>query len=189
MKNVAVFASGVGSNFIKIHQNIEKGVIPAKLSLFVSDHKDAPSVTYAINQKIPFYVFCANDYSDKKDYELNILEHLRKQNIDLIILAGYMRIIGKTLLDAYPNKIINIHPSLLPSYKGKHAIERAWNAKEKKTGVTIHYVDDKIDHGKIILQKTIDVKHQSIEDLTDDIHKVEHELYTKTICKVLEDMK
>ncbi|MDY0295209.1 MAG: phosphoribosylglycinamide formyltransferase [Acholeplasmataceae bacterium] len=189
MKNVAVFASGFGSNFIKIHQNIEKGIIPAKLALFVSDQKDAPSVSYAINQKIPFYVFCAKDFTDKRVYELHILEHLRKQHVDLIILAGYMRIIGKTLLDAYPNKIINIHPSLLPMFKGKHAIERAWNAKEKKTGVTIHFVDEKIDHGKIILQQSIDINHSSIEELTDNIHKVEHDLYTKAICHVLEDLK
>lgn len=188
MKNIAVFASGFGSNFIRIHQNITKGVIQANLSLFVSDQKDAPSVNYAVNQSIPLYVFNANEYTNKRDYELEILKHLQEQRIDLIILAGYMRIIGKTLLDAYPHKIINIHPSLLPLYKGKNAIQRAWDAHEMKTGVTIHYVDEKVDHGIIITQQELIINHTSVDHLTEDIHKIEHELYTKVICQLLEDM-
>lgn len=189
MKHLAVFASGTGSNFIEIHQNVINKIIPAKLVCFVSDQEKAPSVSYALKNNIPSFVFNIDHYSNRKTYETALLNFLKTYEVDLIVLAGYMRIIGPTLLNAYPNKIINIHPSLLPLYKGKDAIKRAWDAKEDKTGVTIHYVDAKIDNGKIIMQKELPIQYATLDELIKAIHGIEHEMYTQAINLILEELK
>jgi len=187
MKRIAVFASGTGSNFKAIHQNILNGLIPAELACFVCDHPDAQSANYARDHRIDSFIFEPSTYKHKNDYELEILAYLNRHQVDLVVLAGYMRIIGQTLLHAYPNQIINIHPSLLPLYRGKDAIKRAWDHCEEKTGVTIHFVDEAVDHGKIILQEELIIDHASIDELTEAIHLIEHRLYTQAICLLLED--
>ena len=186
MKKLAIFASGQGSNFIAIHKNTVKGVIPAKIALFVSDNPSSNAVNYARKNKIPSFIFHPKDYLNKTEYETKILTLLKEYHIDLVILAGYMRIIGPTLLHDYSRHIMNIHPSLLPRFKGKDAIIKAWESNVQYTGVTVHYVDEYIDHGEIILQEEIEIKHKTINDLTKDIHAIEHKLYTKAILKVLE---
>jgi phosphoribosylglycinamide formyltransferase 1 len=189
MKNIAVFASGYGSNFMKIHENTLNGKIQARLAFFVSDQPEAHAVLYAKKHQIPSFIFHATDYTKKSIYEDIILSMLRTHQVDVIVLAGYMRKIGHTLLDAYANRIINIHPSLLPLFKGKDAIRQAWESKVPVTGVTIHYVDEEIDHGTIIMQESIVVTHPTIEALTEDMHQIEHRLYTEAIRTLLEDMK
>ena len=173
---------------MKIHENIKNGKIRAKLVLFVSDQQGAHSVHYAKDQGIPMFVFDQRDYENKTVYERMIVSLLDQYQVDLVVLAGYMKKIGPTLLKAYEHKIINIHPSLLPLFKGKDAIHQAWESKVQMTGVTIHYVDEKIDHGKIIIQESLKVTHHTIEELTEAIHQIEHRIYSETIHKLLEEM-
>ena len=132
------------------------------------------------------YVFTLKDYKDKEEYEKAIIKVLKENKIDLICLAGYMKICGSTLLEAYPNKIINIHPALLPAFKGAHAILDSYNYGVKVFGVTIHYVSAEIDGGKIIAQGVIDYKEgDSIEVVEEKIHQLEHILYVDTINKLI----
>ena len=188
MNNIAIFASGTGSNFLAIHQAIKEKTLNASISLFVSDKPNSVSAKMALELGLNVYIFNSKSYKNKKEYEVEILQKLRQENITLIVLAGYMKIIGKTILDEYERRIINIHPSLLPLYKGKDAIAQAYNDNALKTGVTIHYVDKGIDTGDIISQEEIKIYPEySLSDIEREIHKVEHSLYSKTIQKLLEE--
>lgn len=188
MKTIAIFASGTGSNFQNIVEAVERKELEAKIALLVCDKIGAPVVEKAKKANIPFFQFNPKEYASKADYERVILEKLREYDVEWIILAGYMRLIGPTLLASYPNKIINIHPSLLPAFPGKDAIGKAYRAKVKTTGVTIHYVDEGIDTGPIIAQQEIPIDPEdTLADLEEKIHQVEHELYPKVIQRLLSE--
>ena len=134
---------------------------------------------------VPTFVFSAKDYASKADYEREIVSRLRAAEVELICLAGYMKIVGEELLSAYEGSIINIHPSLLPSFKGARAIEQAMEYGVKIFGATIHYVDSSLDGGRIIAQRAVEYDGNSIEEVTAKIHSIEHELYIQTISKLL----
>ncbi|UII56339.1 phosphoribosylglycinamide formyltransferase [Cytobacillus spongiae] len=186
MKNIAVFASGNGSNFQAIIEAIQSGQLNANIQLFVSDKKKAYAIERAKKANIPHFVFTAKEYESKAAYEEAILEHLHEHNIDFIVLAGYMRLIGETLLRHYEGKIVNIHPSLLPAFPGKDAIGQAFDARVKVSGVTVHFVDAGMDTGPIIAQKAIEISDdESRESLQAKIHQVEHELYPAVLQKLL----
>jgi len=153
--NLAVFASGNGSNFEAIVQAEKKGTIDGTVKLLVCDKKDAYAIKRAEEHQIPVFVIQPKEYASKANYEAIILEKLESLNIDYIILAGYMRLIGETLLHAYKNRILNIHPSLLPSFPGLDAIGQAIKAGVKVTGVTVHYVDEGMDTGDILSQEEV----------------------------------
>ena len=189
MINIAVFASGTGSNFLAIHDAILNNELPCKLSLFVTDKIHSKALQNAKKRSLNTYAFTANDFPSKEAYEKEILHKLQEQNIDLIILAGYMRIIGSTILNSYENNILNIHPSLLPLYKGKDAIGQALLDNATKTGVTVHYVDSGIDTGKIIIQEELEIhQNETRESLESRVHQIEHKLYIKAIKKVIKEM-
>lgn len=186
MKNVAIFASGSGSNFQAIVEAVKSGSLQANISLMVCDKVGAFAIERAKKENIPQFVFTAKDYNSKAEYEKEILNKLREYDIDLIVLAGYMRLIGSTLLREFEGKIINIHPSLLPAFPGKDAIGQALNAKVKVSGVTVHFVDEGMDTGPIIAQKEIEISDdESLESLQTKIHAIEHELYPAVLQKVL----
>lgn len=186
MKQLAIFASGTGSNFDAIVKSINYGEIPAKAVLLVCDKVGAPVIEKAKAQGIETFVFTAKEFASKEAYEAEILAALKKHKVEWIALAGYMRLIGDTLLKAYEGHIINVHPSLLPKYKGKDAIERAFEAGDKTIGITIHYVDSGMDTGEIIAQESIELTgDESLEDVTQKIHQVEHKLYPQTLAKLL----
>ena len=186
MKNIAVFASGSGTNFEAIVSACESGKIKdAKVLLMVCDKKDAFVITRAKNHNVEQFVFNAKDYSSKEEFETVIVKKLDELKIDLVCLAGYMRYIGKVLLDNYEGRIINIHPALLPSFKGAHGIQDAFNYGVKVFGVTVHYVDSGVDSGKIIMQRGFEYYGNDIEELEAKIHAVEHVLYIEAINKVL----
>ncbi len=186
--NIAVFASGNGSNFAAIAEAVKTGKIKASLKALIVDKPKAYVITRAKEYNVPCYVIELKNFNSKKEYEEKIVSILKPLNIDLICLAGYMKICDEVLLNNYPNKIINIHPALLPAFKGAHAILDAYNYGVKVTGVTIHYVNKEIDGGKIIAQEAIMIAdEEKIEDLEARIHEVEHNLYVKTINKLLED--
>lgn len=189
-KRIAIFASGAGSNFNAIANAIEKKEIAAEIAILVSDCPECGAVEIAKKRGIDVFAFNPKDYHNKHAYESKIYDILKDCEVDLIVLAGYMRILGPTLLRVFHQRIINIHPSLLPKYKGLDAIGQAMNNRAKKTGVSIHYVDEGIDTGKIIIQKSIKInKDETREDLEARIHRIEHQLYPKTIKKILEEMK
>ena len=134
---------------------------------------------------IPKFVFSAMEYASKEEYEQKIVERCQQAGVELICLAGYMRIVGKTLLDAYNGHIINLHPSLLPAFKGARAIEQAMEYGVKIFGATIHYVDESLDGGRIIAQRAVEYDGDSLEEITAKIHALEHQLYIETIKKIL----
>ncbi|AME09457.1 MULTISPECIES: phosphoribosylglycinamide formyltransferase [Gemella] len=185
MKKVAIFASGTGSNFEKIADDKrlkEKMVI----ELLVCDKKNAAVIKKAQARGIPTYVFSAKNFSTKQDYEKEIFEKVK--NFDYIFLAGYMRIISPYFLENYKKTILNLHPSLLPKYKGKDAIKQAFNARENKIGISIHYVNEELDGGRVIAQRSLKVSSDdTLETITEKIHKLEHELYPNVILKLLEE--
>ncbi len=192
MMKLAVFASGTGSNFDAIVQAIEAGELDAEVSLLVCDRIEAPVVEKAQRADIDTVVFNAKVYENKAAYEQALLKDCQEREIDYIILAGYMRLIGPTLLKPYEKRIINIHPSLLPAFPGKDAIGQAFDKQVKMTGVTVHFVDDGMDTGPIIDQEAIRIEDSdSKEDVQKKIQAIEHQLYPRVIQSLLvkEDAK
>jgi phosphoribosylglycinamide formyltransferase 1 len=181
---IAVFASGSGSNFQAIQEAIEHGVLDAKIELVVTDKPGAYVVTRANNFQLEVLQLAPKDFSTKQEYEKIIVEELRKRDVQWVVLAGYMRLIGDVLLDAYTKRIVNIHPSLLPSFPGKDAIGQAMAHGVKVTGVTVHYVDAGMDTGPIIAQEAVNVVEGNREETEKLIHTVEHTLYTSTLKKI-----
>ena len=189
MINVAVFASGSGTNFQAIVDSIENGDLQANLALLVCDKPGAYVIERAERAGVPTFVFSPKSYQNKVEFENVILEKLMQSGVEFIVLAGYMRLIGDTLLSAYKEKMINIHPSLLPAFPGKDAIGQAFRAGVKETGVTIHFVDEGMDTGPIIAQKGLQVKeNETIESLQSRIHQIEHTFYPETLNNLFKKM-
>ena len=184
MKRLAVFASGSGSNFEAIVRACEEQRIPARVTMLVTDHPEAYVVKRALKHGIAVFAFRPKEFESKAHYEQAIIHALGEQ-VDLICLAGYMRIVGQTLLSQYTGRIINIHPALLPSFAGAHGIRDAFDYGVKVFGVTIHYVDETLDGGKIIRQRGFEYYGNDIEELESKIHQVEHQLYVETINELL----
>lgn len=185
MKKVAIFASGNGSNFEALISSNEINKL-ADINLLICDNPNAKVIDKAKKYNIEKFIFNPKDYISKKEYEDEILSKV--QNIDIIFLAGYMRIISKNFLEKFNGKIINIHPSLLPKYKGVESIKRAYENKEEYIGVSIHYVNEEIDGGKIIAQEKFKVDYnKSLEEIIEEVHKIEHKLYIKTAIKILKE--
>ena len=178
MRRLAVFASGSGTNFEAIVTACERGVLDAEVVLMVCDKPGAKVVERAAAHGVGAFVFAPKQYASKADYEREI--------VALVCLAGYMRIVGDVLLGAYGGRIINIHPSLLPAFRGAHAIEQALEYGVKVFGVTIHYVDAELDGGRIIAQRAFPYEGDDIGELEAMIHAVEYPLYIETIKKLIE---
>jgi len=178
---VAVFASGSGSNFQVIADAAKAGELHAEIVAIVTDKPQAYVVERATSAGVSVIATSPKDFASKAEHEAAILEKLTELDVEWLVLAGYMRLIGDTLLSAYPTKIINIHPSLLPSFPGKDAIGQALDHGVKVTGVTVHYVDAGMDTGPILSQQAVEVVDGDREKTEQRIHAVEHELYTKTL--------
>ena len=183
MKRIAVFASGNGSNFEAIAAACERGEIPARIALAVCDKPEARVVERAANHGVEFR---PKEYGSKADYEREIVRRLDAAQVDLVCLAGYMRLCGEELLGAYGGRIINIHPALLPAFKGAHAIRDAFEYGVKVYGVTIHGVDAWLD-GPIIAQRAFAYEGRDLDELEAMVHAVEHPLYIETIGKLLKE--
>ncbi|MCL2572736.1 MAG: phosphoribosylglycinamide formyltransferase [Defluviitaleaceae bacterium] len=182
MKNIAIFASGNGSNF----EAIATANINAKIKLLICDKPGATVIARAERLGIPALIYNPKDYPNRAAYEEQILTNLKDAEAEYIFLAGYMRIIGSTLLEAYEGRIINIHPSLLPEFPGLDAISKAFSSGVKQTGVTIHYVDAGVDTGPIIAQEAVDIlPGDTLEALEARIHQVEHKLYISVLKEIL----
>ena len=182
---IAVFASGYGSNFEVITRAAQAGVIPAEVVLMVCDKPSARVCGLADDLGVEKFAFSPKDYESKSHYEQEIVRLCRERGVELICLAGYMRLVGEELLGAYRGQIINLHPSLLPAFAGVKPIERAMEYGVKVYGATIHYVDETLDGGKIIAQQAIAYEGSDIEEITEMIHAAEHKLYIQTLQKLL----
>ena len=181
---IAVFASGSGSNFAALAEACKAGRIPAEIVLMVTDKLDAFVNERASQIGIPIAAISPRDFDSKQAHEQAILKALQEAQVEWLILAGYMRLVGPDLLGAYPERIVNIHPSLLPSFPGKDAIGQAVAAGVKVTGVTVHLVDEGMDTGPILAQQAVTVIDGDIERTAAAIHAVEHELYTTTLQNI-----
>jgi len=180
--NIAVFASGRGSNFSAIARSIKSGKIQACLSLLVCDNPGAAVLDKAKRAGVKAALVKRYDFSLSKDFEGAIIDLLRENKIELIVLAGYMRLLSPAFVQEFSGRIINIHPSLLPSFKGTQAIKDAFDYGAKVTGVTVHFVDEKMDHGPIILQGALRIEEDdTLESLEGKIHKLEHKLYPEAV--------
>ncbi len=183
---IAVFASGSGSNFQAIQEAIDRGELHAKIELVVTDKPGAFVVTRAENFGIPVLALSPKEFSSKAAYENAIIDALQECDVKWIVLAGYMRLISDVLLAAFPQRIVNIHPSLLPAFPGKDAIGQAMNHGVKITGVTVHFVDEGMDTGPIVAQAAVPVIEGNQEATEAAIHEQEHLLYTKALKQLLQ---
>ena len=180
--NIAVFISGQGSNLRSLIK-FQKKKSKYKINLIISNNSKAKGLVYSKKFKIKKKII---NYSNTKNAEKKILKYLKKNDIKLICLAGFMKILSKNFIKSFNNKIINIHPSLLPKYKGLNTHHRAINNNDKYSGCTVHYVSSRLDSGKIIMQKKVKIlKKDSPKSLAKKILKQEHILYTKALNKVL----
>lgn len=185
---IAVFASGNGSNFQVIADAVNKQEIEGEIVLLFSDNHQAKVLSRAEKLGIPTQTFSPKDFSDKSTYEAEILHMLEEEVVELIVLAGYMRLIGPALLEAYPERIINIHPSLLPAFPGLHGIRDAYEARVAETGVTVHYIDKGIDTGPIIAQEKVPITPEdTLESLEEKIHQTEHRLYPTVLKRIIKE--
>ena len=179
-----VFISGKGSNLKNLIINSRDNSFPIKINLIICNNKKAYGINYAKKYRIP-YIFIN---TKMKNYENRILLYLKKYKISFICLAGYMRIISEKILNNYRKRIINIHPSLLPKFKGLETFSRVLKSKEIKTGCTVHFVNKKLDSGSTITQKFFYIKTKdNVEDLKKKTQKLEYRAFPEAIIKIFRD--
>ena len=183
MKRIAIFASGSGSNAENI-ANYFKNSTEVEIPLILANTPKAYVLERANKFGVPTLVFNPKEFDSKRDFERMIADRLDAERVDLVCLAGYMRIVGEELLSRYGGKIVNIHPALLPAFKGAHAIKDAFEYGVKVYGVTIHDVDSSLDGGRIISQVAVPYEGDDIDFLESMIHKAEHKLYIETINRI-----
>ncbi|QYK60481.1 phosphoribosylglycinamide formyltransferase [Paenibacillus sp. S25] len=183
---IAVFASGEGTNFQSLVDAAARGELGgASVELLICDKPAAPAVARAQKAGIACHTFRPTEYPSREDYERELVTLLEQKSIDLIVLAGYMRLLSSVMVDAYAGKIINIHPSLLPAFPGKDAVGLALTYGVKVSGVTVHFVDGGMDTGAIIAQRVVEVDdHDTAESLSAAIQSVERQLYPEVVGKL-----
>ena len=180
-RNACIFISGYGSNLKSLIQNSRNHNFPINIRLVISNNKYANGILHAKKNSIPYLII----NTKKKNHEIITLNKIKEYNISLICLAGYMKIISKRFINNFGKRIINIHPSLLPKFKGLNTFKRVLNNKEKKTGCTVHFVNEKLDGGKIILQKSFFIKKgDDIETLKNKTQKLEHRAFSEAIIDI-----
>ncbi len=185
MANLAVFTSGNGSNFQAISEKIL--ATEHRIGCMICDRKDAWSFRRAELMGIKSY-YVSYYKREKTEAEKEIIDILENERIDIIALAGFMRLLTPSLINRYINRIINIHPALLPKHPGTHGIEESYNSDDKELGVTIHYVDEGVDTGPVIMQKSfIRSGNEPIEEIEKKIHNIEHTYYPEVIKKLLDN--
>lgn len=179
---LAVLASGRGSNFLALNDAIQAGRLNADICLLISDKIGAPALSRAAALGINALFINPQDYNNREEYESEIVNNLKAHDIDIVVLAGYMRLVGKVMLDAFKMRILNIHPALLPSFAGLHAQRQAINYGVKFSGCTVHFVDDGMDTGPIIMQAVVPViANDTEEDLAERILEQEHRIYCQAL--------
>lgn len=186
MKRLGILLSGRGSNFLAIHRAIQNGQLAdTEIAIVLSNKADAPGLTVARDLGIPAHHIPAAGRSPA-ERERDFITHLQQAQVDLVCLAGYMRIISPAFVAAFPNRILNVHPSLLPSFPGLDAQRQALDFGAKVAGCTVHFVDERVDHGVIILQRAVPIFDDDTPDtLSARILIEEHQAYPEAIARVL----
>ena len=180
--NLGILISGRGSNMLNLVNASQRGLINSKIKIVISNNKNSSGIDKAKRKNIKTKIINQNDYESKKDFENALTNTLKNQNVDLVCLAGFMSILSKKFLKEWHRKVINIHPSLLPSFRGKNAVKQALENRVKTAGCSVHFVDEGIDTGEIISQEKVPVSSNDDEEtLGKKILKKEHVLYIKVI--------
>jgi phosphoribosylglycinamide formyltransferase-1 len=188
MKKIAILASGSGSNFEAIVHAQRRKKFNAQIALLICDKENAFCRTRAKRLKIKDIFIDPKNYISRESFDAAMTKILQDEKIDLVVLAGYMRILSPGFIRTFKNKVINIHPALLPAFKGGQAVKDALDYGVKLTGVTVHFADEKVDHGPIILQGAVAIGNgTTIKKLEDAVHKLEHKLYPEAIRLVLKN--
>ena len=179
--NTCVLISGYGSNLKSLINKSREYNFPAKIKLVISNNLEAKGIYHARKNSIPFYIINTKN----RNYDHEMLKQIKRYNISLICLAGYMKIIPERFISQYKKKIINIHPSLLPKYKGLKTYERVMKNNEITTGCTVHYVNKQLDSGKIILQKRFFIKeNDNVQSLKNKTQSLEHKAFPEAIIQI-----
>ena len=185
---IAVLASGSGSNLQAIIDEIATGLLPAELCLVISDKPDAYALQRAQKANVPTKILLPQDFTSRADYDAQLVQLLQAAKVEVVALAGYMRLVTPTLLNAFPQRVLNIHPALLPSFPGLHAQRQAFEYGVKVAGCTVHFVDEGMDSGPIILQAPVPVLDTDDADsLTARILEQEHIIYPLALRLLAEE--
>lgn len=178
---IGILLSGSGTNFQAIADAASQG-LPVEIAHVVSSRPDAYGIERAKALGLPVLVLNREVYADPNAADQMIVDTLKASGVEYVVMAGYMRMVTSVLLDAFPNRILNLHPALLPSFKGAHAIQDAFDAGVKVTGVTVHFANEEYDKGPIIAQRAVIVReNDTVESLEERIHDVEHEIYPQVL--------
>ena len=187
MKNIGILLSGRGSNFEAIARNVAAGKIPAKIALVISNREQAPGLERARAMGLKT-LFIPSKGKEREAYDQEVVAALKDAQVDLVCLAGFMRILSPYFVRAFPGRILNIHPALLPSFPGLDAQKQALDYGVKFTGCTVHIVDEGMDTGPIVLQSVVPVlDDDTVETLSARILAEEHRIYSEAVCLMLED--
>ena len=182
MLHIGVLASGRGSNFQSIIDNIEAGQIQAVVSVLITDNPDAYAIERCRKHNIESLILKPGDFPDRNSYYVHVADELIRRDVGLVVLAGFMRVVGRSLIDTFPNRIMNIHPALLPSFPGLHGQKQASDYGVKIAGCTVHFVDEGVDTGPIIMQAAVPAYHDDTEDsLAERILRKEHMIFPYAI--------
>jgi phosphoribosylglycinamide formyltransferase-1 len=183
---IGVLISGRGSNMQSIVKACEQGSLPASVVLVVSNRHQAGGVEWAREHGMACEVLCHRDYSDRESHDRAVIERLQAAGVEWVCLAGYMRLLSPVFVNAFANRILNIHPSLLPAFPGLDAQKQAWKHGARVSGCTVHLVDTELDHGPIVLQRAVEVEeNDTAESLADRILVQEHKLYPEAIRQLI----
>lgn len=184
---IAVMLSGSGTNLQAIIDAVADGSLNARIVEVVSSRPDAYGIVRAQEAGIPVFSMNKDLYADAEAADRMLAERLVASGAEYVVMAGYMRKVGDAILGAFPDRVVNLHPALLPSFKGAHAIKDAFEAGVKVTGVTVHFANAEYDRGPIIAQCAVPVREEdTLDSLEERIHEVEHELYPEVLCWISE---
>lgn len=184
---IAVFCSGQGTNLQAILNACRRGALPARVAVVVCDNPKAAALRRARAANVPAVLIDPKNYPSREAFDRAAARVVEQYKARLIVLAGFMRILSPWLVRRYAGKLINIHPSLLPAFPGCHAVRDALKKRVRVTGVTVHFVDEKVDHGPILMQGTVPVRKGDTEaSLLRRVHRLEHQLYPRAIRQVLD---
>ncbi|MBU9889403.1 MAG: phosphoribosylglycinamide formyltransferase [Candidatus Omnitrophica bacterium] len=186
MKRLAFLVSGSGTNMAHLVRKVQEGALKAEVAVVISNKPEARALERARDLKVPTAVVSHKDHATREAFDEALTQCLELHKVDLIVLAGFMRVLTEGFVKKHWGRIINIHPALLPAFPGAHAIKDAWDAGVRETGVTVHFVDCGVDTGKIILQRKVPVlPGDTLESLEARVHSVEYEIYPEAVRLVL----
>ena len=187
---LGILASGNGSNFEYIIKSIQKKQLNAEISILIVNNPNCLAIKKAIKYNIPYVIINHRDCNSRLEHDKLVMKKLKELSVELVVMAGWMRIVGEEIINQFNNRLINIHPSLLPSFKGIDAIEQAMDKRVTITGCTVHYVQKEVDSGSIIIQAAVPLKEKdSIETLKNRIQDMEHIILPLAIAKVAVEIR